>query len=277
MRVETLGDGAPEVAVVGGIHGDEPSGVRAIERVLEANPDVDRPVAFIIANERALDAGVRYIDEDLNRAFPGDPDADTHEGRLAAELLEVVDGCTVLSLHSTQSHPEPFAIVTEINDLAREIVPKLPVESVVTSAEFSQGRLLETGDVIEVEAGHQGSERAAYNAEALVWAFLQATGVLSEPVEVDGAVVDTDATRADNGSRPLPVYRLSRLIPKSEAETYELLTPNFERVDVGDVFAAIDDEGIVADEPFYPVLMSEEGYERIFGYAAERIDVLEAT
>lgn len=277
MRVETLGDGAPEVAVVGGIHGDEPSGVRAIERVLEADPDVDRPVAFIIANERALDAGVRYIDEDLNRAFPGDPDAETHEGRLAAELLEVVEDCTVLSLHSTQSHPEPFAIVTEINDLAREIVPKLPVESVVTSAEFSEGRLLETGDVIEIEAGHQGSERATYNAEAIIWAFLRATGVLSDAaVARDGAIVDTDATKADNGSRSLPVYRLSRLIPKSDAETYELLTSNFERVGVGDVFASIDDERIVAEEPFYPVLMSAEGYEQIFGYAAERIDVLEA-
>ena len=51
MRVETLGEGDPEVAVVGGIHGDEPCGSAAVEAVLEANIEVARPVKLIIANE----------------------------------------------------------------------------------------------------------------------------------------------------------------------------------------------------------------------------------
>jgi succinylglutamate desuccinylase len=74
MRIEQFGEGDPEVAVVGGIHGDEPCGVRAIERLLENPPSVRRPVALVVANERALAAGTRRVDEDLNRAFPGDPD-----------------------------------------------------------------------------------------------------------------------------------------------------------------------------------------------------------
>jgi len=40
--------GTPAVAAVGGIHGDEPCGVRAIDRFLRESPvdDVQRPVNF---------------------------------------------------------------------------------------------------------------------------------------------------------------------------------------------------------------------------------------
>lgn len=260
MRVETIGDGEPEVAVIGGIHGDEPSGRRAVEALLDDPPDVDRPVKLIVANEAALEADERYLEADLNRAFPGDPEADTHEGRLAARLTEELEGTLALSLHSTQSHPKPFAITESVDDLAREVVPELPVEALVTSGDFADGRLLAVADVIEVEAGHQGSERAAENAALIVDAFLRATGVLPGEPE----------PRAH-----LPVYRLSRSVPKSAAAEYDLLAPNFERVAPGEAFAAEGDEEVVADEPFYPVLMSAEGYEAIFGYAAERVGTIE--
>ncbi|AGN01512.1 succinylglutamate desuccinylase [Salinarchaeum sp. Harcht-Bsk1] len=260
MRIETLGDGEPEIAVIGGIHGDEPSGQRAVEGLMEDPPDVERPVKLIVVNEEALEAGERYLDEDLNRAFPGDPDADTHEGRLAAKLTDALEGTVALSLHSTQSYPKPFAITREVDDLAREFVPALPVDSLVTAGTFTDGRLLDVADVIEVEAGHQGSERAAENAALIVDAFLKAAGVLPGEVE-----------RREH----LPVYRLSRSVPKAAATDYDLLAANFERVSPGEPFAAAGGEEVVADEPFYPVLMSAEGYESIFGYAAEHVGSIE--
>ncbi|WP_248517319.1 succinylglutamate desuccinylase/aspartoacylase domain-containing protein [Salinarchaeum laminariae] len=261
MRVETIGNGEPEIAVVGGIHGDEPSGQRAVEGLIDDPPEVERPVKLIVANEAALEADERYLDEDLNRAFPGSHDADTHEGRLAARLTEELEDTLAFSLHSTQSYPKPFAITTEVDDLAREIVPALPVDALVTSGEFTDGRLLDVANVVEVEAGHQGSERAAENAALLVDAFLKTTGVL--PGETERRT-------------HLPVYRLSRSVPKAAATDYDLLAANFERVGTGEAFAAADDEEIVADEPFYPVLMSAEGYEGIYGYAAERVGSIES-
>ena len=78
MDVYELGEGEPEVAVVGAIHGDEPCGARAIRRLLDADPEFERPVRLIVANEAALDAGVRYLDADLNRGCPGDPESDAH-------------------------------------------------------------------------------------------------------------------------------------------------------------------------------------------------------
>ena len=262
MRVETLGDGEPEVAIVGGIHGDEPCGPAAVEALLDADLEVERPVKLVVANEKALSRGVRYVEEDLNRAFPGAPDADTYEGRLAHEILTEVRGCEILSLHSTQSYAAPFALVEDASGSARSLPSYLSVEALVEAAQYSDGRLLSYPGVVEVECGLQRSATAAENAKRLAREYLVATGVLSG---------------RDGPSRhhPLPVFRLERQIPKPAADRYEVFVENFERVAEGERYAAADGEGLFADRPFYPVLLSANGYETVFGYAGDLVGRLD--
>jgi predicted deacylase len=267
MQIHQLGDGTPEVAIVAAMHGDEPCGVRAVERLLAADPDLDRPVKLIVANEEALAADRRYLDEDLNRAFPGNPDAETHEGRLAYALAGEVRDCTTLSLHSTQSYGEPFALVDEIDAVTRTICPRLPVDVVVETSEFTEGRLISYPHVVEVECGLQGSEQAAENAYWLVQAFLSATGALRAPMADDPV--------QDGGGREVAVFRLTRPIPKDPADEYEVFVTNFEEVAAGERFAAADGEALYADDSFYPILLSPYGYEDVFGYAGQRVGLLE--
>lgn len=267
MRVYQLGDGTPEVAIVGGIHGDEPCGPRAIERLVAEEPDVDRPVKLVVANEEALDADVRYLDEDLNRAFPGGPEADTHEGRLAHALANELRDCTVLSLHSTQSYGEPFALVDTVDAVARSICPHLPVDILVETDRFTDGRLIEHPHTVEVECGFQKSERAAENAYWLIRAFLAATAALSAPLS---------DSPLDAGHRDaVTVYRLLDPIAKKPADEYEVFATNFERVEAGERFAAADGEAFFAEEPFYPILLSPYGYQNVFGYAGELVGTVE--
>jgi succinylglutamate desuccinylase len=262
MRIEQLGDGDPEVAVVGGIHGDEPCGVEAIETLLDEQPAVERPVKLIVANEAALAAGERYLDQDLNRSFPGDADADSHETHLAARLSDVLAGCETISLHSTQSYDDTFAIVNGAGGFERRVCPRLSVDAVVDASAFDRGRLFASVDrLVELECGYQGSTAANENAIRVTREFLGAVGALP-------------AERRD--PRPnLPVYRLIRQFPKRRARTYEVYASNFEHVPAGEPFAAADGEEIVAEEGFYPVLMSPYGYEDVFGYAAERLGTVE--
>ena len=262
MRVETLGEGEPEVAIVGGIHGDEPCGPAAVEALLAADLTIERPVKLIVANERAIARGVRFVDEDLNRAFPGDPDADTHEGRLAHELLAEIRGCDILSLHSTQSYAAPFALVEELDGYARSVCPYLSVEAVVETANYSGGRLISYPNVIELECGLQRSAAATENAERLSREFLVAVGAVSG---------QTDRPR----HHPLPVFRLDKQIPKPGADTYEVLVENFERVAEGAPFAAADGETLYAEDPFYPVLMSAYGYRNVLGYIGSLVGRLD--
>lgn len=258
MRVERLGEGDPEVAIVGGIHGDEPCGVRAIETLIEEAPPVERPVALVVANERALDAGERYLDDDLNRSFPGDPDADSHEKRLAARLTDFLSGCKTLSLHSTQSYDDVFTIVDAPGAFEREVAPRLQVDAIVDASVFNRGRLFSSvPKTIEVECGYQGSDEAAANGVRAAREFLGAVGALP----------DMRGPRRPD----LPVFRLTDRVPKTPGQKYEVYATNFEHVPAGETFAAIDEEEIVAEEGFYPVLMSPYGYEDVFGYVAERI------
>ena len=155
MRVEQLGEGEPTVAVVGGIHGDEPCGRDGIEAVLSDPPAVSQPVKFIVVNEEALAAGERYLELDLNRVFPGDPDSDVYEERLAAALTEELRGCTVLSLHSTQSYEGMFALVDEVTQLARDVCPTLSVDAVVRTHGANEGRLFSVvPSAIEIGRAH---------------------------------------------------------------------------------------------------------------------------
>jgi predicted deacylase len=258
MRVAQLGGNRPEVAVVGSIHGDEPCGARAIERLLIEKPTVEKPVKLVIANEKALDRGVRYVDDDLNRAFEDGGDPRDHEYGLARRLAEELAGCTVLSIHSTQSHPQPFGIVNAEETDGAEIVRRLPIEALVEVTEH-EGRpfAIEAADLMEVEAGYQQSPRASANAYRAARAFLETTGVL--PGRRDPSDV--------------PIFRLGDPIEKPAASRYEVFVENFDRVDAGEVFATADDRKFRAEDPFYPVLFSAHGYQDIFGYTGQRTDV----
>ncbi|ELY57694.1 M14 family metallopeptidase [Natronolimnohabitans innermongolicus] len=103
LDVTVRGPGAePEVVVVAGVHGDERSGIRAVNRLREADLDLQRGVAFVLANPEAIEAGERYLDSDLNRVFPGDPDGDREE-RIAARHCVRSGACIATSV--TRVHP----------------------------------------------------------------------------------------------------------------------------------------------------------------------------
>ena len=261
VRVETLGDGEPEVAVVGGIHGDEPCGPAAVDRLLDDPPDLRAPVKLVVANEEAVERGVRFLEADLNRAFPGDPDGDAHEERLAAALTAEIADCHTLALHATRSGPEPFAVVEGVAALERRAVPRLGVDAVVDTEGGADGRVFAAGRAVEVECGLQGSDAAADAAETLARRFLAATGAAAPPADAPAA-------------RPVALYELGEVIEKPPGEP-RTFARNFEEVAAGERFAAAGDVDLVADAPFYPVLLSPDGYEHIFGFRAARVGTLD--
>ncbi len=250
MRSITLGSGKPEIAVVAGIHGDEPAGVKAIEKIIESDLHVKKPVKLVIANEEALNRGKRYLDSDLNRSFPGDISSDLHEEKLAAELLEEVQNCKVLDLHTTHSYDRPFATVKDISSSV-EMVKAANADKAVYFPEDS-GILTEFVDGIVLEAGLQGSKQAAENALRSVKNFLAYYGAINEDYEL---------------SSP----EFFKYYDTVEGD-WVFLADNFEKVEVGEVYAKTKDEELKASESFYPVLMSTNGYNGILGYKADKVE-----
>jgi succinylglutamate desuccinylase len=265
VRVETLGVGTPEIAVVGGVHGDEPCGQVAIDRFLDQDPDVDRPVRFVVANEEALSLGRRYVETDLNRVLPGDPESDVHEERLAAELLAVVEGCTPLGIHSTRSYAEPFGVFADPTPAKRRLFRRMNVSAVLDTTGLSSGRCVDHG-FLDVEVGLQGTDQAADNAVACIESFLAATGAL----ESDAPLAATE-TEAETETT---LYEVTDIIEKEPESEYRFLAENFEWVEDGEVYAERDGEPMIADEAFVPALSSSDGHATILGYRTRPAGVL---
>jgi predicted deacylase len=250
MNVRTLGDGDPTLAVVACLHGDELCGKRAIDRLLDAEPAVSAPVSLVVANEPAVEAGVRFLEQDLNRAFPGDPDGDTRESRLAAELLTALDGTPVLDLHATVSQADPFALVHDLTPATAELARATGVDHVV-DVSYVAGGLISHVPGVAVECGLKGTDEATENAVEILERVLACTDVL------DGDCRETDP-------------ELFEIVDVVEGGDWEFLGTNFERVEAGESYARRGGERRNAAEPFTPVLMSTDGYEEILGYRARR-------
>lgn len=107
-----IGDGrGPDVVILGGVHGDEPQGVRATsmlaDRLARAEP-AGRIRLVPVSHEAAFAAGTRTSPLDglnLARVFPGDAEGRPTE-RLARLLdTAVIDGADILiDLHSAGIH-----------------------------------------------------------------------------------------------------------------------------------------------------------------------------
>lgn len=261
MRVETVGpEGTgeqPAVAAVGGIHGDEPCGVRAIDRFLAEGPvdAIERPVKLIVANERALDAGTRYIEGDLNRLFPGDPESDTHEERLAHDLWEEIRGSTTLGFHSTVSFDEPFGTLADLTPEKAAIMRALPLDHAADFTGLVSGRSVNLPNFVNVEAGFQGSDDAADNAYNCLLAYLRVMGALP----------------GDHDPTPTTHYQVQETIEKSPGTTYRVHVENFQRVPAGTAYATTGTgEDLTADTDFWPVLLSASGHDALLGYTADK-------
>ncbi|WP_440764075.1 succinylglutamate desuccinylase [Natronorubrum sp. DTA7] len=254
LDVTVRGPGEPEVIIVAGVHGDEMSGIRAVRRLREADLDLQRGVAFVLANPAAIEAGERYLDSDLNRVFPGDPDGDREE-RIAARLCELVGGRTSLSLHGTEAGPTPFALIHSAQEREFELASELPVPHVVDHWGVNEHTITTCGFTVEIELAAENSEEAVDSAEYQARAFLQRVDALpGDPPEADP-----------------DFFHMGEPVPKPDGESYELHVENFERVPEGTVYATVDGEELTADEPFWPIIMSADGADDIFGYQGHKI------
>jgi len=112
----------PMLIVLGGIHGNEPAGLHAVEPLLERVVPDAGDFVVLSGNRAALAEGVRYIERDLNRGWSdeaiaslGDsPEDEEQRGLLGAIEDAVADArgpVTFLDLHTTSAAGHPFVVV----------------------------------------------------------------------------------------------------------------------------------------------------------------------
>lgn len=191
------------LVVVGGVHGNEPTGILAAQRVLDTLND-EHPSAFngrLIAlrgNIAALthrDPETRYIRHDLNRLFTDEqialPASTSPEHAEMQELLATLrairaqsEQMIVIDLHTTSADMPPV-VVLEDSIPARRLARRMPLPIYLGFEEELSGLLMdrvtsELGAVSMVVEGGQHKDDNAVNVhEAVIWTMLDATGILA--------------------------------------------------------------------------------------------------
>ena len=249
----------PLLLCVGGLHGNEPAGVRALEEVVrgvEARRErMAGDFVAVAGNLKALAARRRFVAYDLNRAWTAarltelassngtEPDEDREVQRLLAVLAEVAERrrgpVYVLDLHTTSGGGGAFTTTSDYLG-NRRFAMEIPAPLVLGLDEAIEGTLIgyldDFGYTTAVfECGQHNEEEAIKRAVWAVWLAVRAAGLLA----------DADVPEARRGWKALrkAYRRLPRVLevkyrhPADDEEGY-MSRPgflNFQPVRAGEV------------------------------------------
>ncbi|MEM9078337.1 MAG: succinylglutamate desuccinylase/aspartoacylase family protein [Bacteroidota bacterium] len=186
------GNDGPTVVFFGGIHGNEPAGVLALQQVfkeLEGNQaGLSGECIGIAGNLKALKKEVRFIDEDLNRIWFSHQLKALAEPSVAlnaeeAEMIEVhflieeiiqnsKPPFYFIDLHTTSGETEPFIVMND-SLLNRSFTANYPLPVILGIEEYLTGALLshinEMGYVaFGFESGQHTDHKAIVNARNFI-------------------------------------------------------------------------------------------------------------
>ena len=254
----STGESGPLILAMGGIHGNEGSGVLAIETVLqqlqEKRPPISGTFIGLLGNRPALARGTRCIDEDLNRCFrpervtaPVPPHPSAEEGQLREittiidELAEHHDDICFIDCHTTSAMTVPYISVNEHPE-SLHLARHFPVSCVVGLEKSIPGCFGEYCNRLDyrgftVEGGQHADVASIQHHEAMLWLLLVYSGAMrQEDLAQFSQHRDTLARHSTDGCRH---FRLAAHYRISEGEQF-VMRPgyvNFQRVSKGEVLA----------------------------------------
>mgnify|MGYP002631518855 CR=1 FL=1 len=263
------GQPGPLFIFVGGMHGNEPDGIWALQDLLadlarSQAPLCGRLVCFA-GNLEALRRGDRYIDRDFNRVWSEadlarGAESGIHEFEVRAGLLAQIESeirgvkqpVVFLDLHSTSAGGSPFSIIGDTRQ-NRRIAFALPVPVILGLEENVDGALLgyfgERGHIaVGFEGGqHQGADTRD-NHLAAAWVTLVTGGGLVGKHTPQGKVSFDQLRKAGHGLAGVVEMRYRHHVHvREEFEMVQGFT-NFDPVHAGQLLAHESGQEIRSDQ-----------------------------
>lgn len=185
----------PLLLVSGGMHGNEPGGVLAIQRVLlylhEHKPKIHGRMVGLAGNLGGLRRGVRYIDRDLNRNWDKDSLETLMSGATGlAEDIERIEllhefeyllaekhgKVSLLDLHSMSANGVPFVVTSDDPEL-RLLAQHLILPAIAGLERSIPGTTLQWfadrgHNGLAIEGGQHDDPRTAQVMEAAMWKMM---------------------------------------------------------------------------------------------------------
>jgi predicted deacylase len=187
--------------IVGGVHGNEPAGLIAAERVAAELGDFAGDYVVLAGNRGALAAGVRFRARDLNRQWSPERVRALDEGRTPEdaeaieqrELRAAIDDAVrqargplyFLDLHTTSAPGVPFGLSVALPEQA-ELAAHFPLPVIVGLEDQIEGVLSQYlracgGQTLSVEGGQHDDPTSVDHLAASIRIALAAAGMVALP------------------------------------------------------------------------------------------------
>ncbi len=248
-----------KVMIVGGTHGTEKIFQKVFLNLKSLPTDIvgvdeEIKINLLISNTLAVTRGIRYLEKDLNRSFPGNPNG-CFEEKLAFKLKPIVDEQdVVIDIHSTESGLKDAVILTRITEKNLNLVRATNAKNVLLMDLTVNNALISSAKIgIGLEFGSDNSLRAIRKTTDCIKLILNQLG---SEIKVDA--------RATAKKR---FFRITRIINKPEGFIALDTIKNYELVKKDEVYAYHPKTGrkLRARTDFYPILFGEPQYEH-FGF-----------
>ncbi|SMG13063.1 Succinylglutamate desuccinylase / Aspartoacylase family protein [Marivirga sericea] len=269
-KIRSTSEG-PSVIFIGGIHGNEPAGVLALDRLIsfvQNNKISLKGNLYALAGSLwALEHGERYHKQDLNRLWTKDRLLQIQKGEIAIEDKDTIEQIELykcikniitqdegpfyfIDLHTTSCETSPFIVMND-SLLNRRFTGLYPLPSILGIEEYLEGPVLsyinELGYVaFGFEAGQHDDKSSVDNHFAFCMLSMQFTGLI-EKGEIDFEeyynILSKNSISAQNFFEILYRYKIE------PSEDFKMLPGyvNFQRIKKGEKLALSNSKSVIAE------------------------------
>lgn len=261
---QVQGNGEKNILVIGCVHGDELLGEKVIMGLRKLT--VSRgTLTTVLANTRAMKTKKRFINQDLNRSFPGNQNGN-HEERLAHSLLPLIKKANiVIDIHSTTTDTTSVVILTKVNKTIRQLLPIFEPRRVVVmekkAGKTALTRYCEAG--ISFEYGRDKSERAYKETLADIVKILEGFEVIARKKK-----------KLSKSAHKTEYFQVFGALMRPVGFKLERAIKNFSFVRRGEIVARHGKRIQKAPQYFYPLLFGERSYKKIWGFMLKKVKTI---
>ena len=238
-------------------HGDEKIGLKVAKEIEKLN--INKNILSVqIANKKAFEIHKRFIDQDLNRSFPGKKFGN-HEQKLAYKLLPIIKSADiVIDIHSTTSNLKNTLIVEKFNKKTIKYIKVIQPKYVLVMNATKNNALISQAKIgIAFEYGKDNDPNTLKKIVADIKKLFKHLGLINIRI-----------SKRKNTTKYFNVF--SKVHKPKE---YKLLKKikNYKLIYKGETFARRGNKYLIAEEDFYPILFRERNYKDYFGFRGKKI------
>ncbi|MFT4801020.1 MAG: hypothetical protein ACI93N_000785, partial [Flavobacteriaceae bacterium] len=260
----------PTIIFTAGLHGNESSGIFALQDVLneikEKNISIKGNIYAISGNLTALKEGTRYIKQDLNRMWTSERMKLITSGNIEKNDQETIQQLNIynvinkiitteegpfyfMDLHTTSSETTPFLTVND-SIINRKFTEQFPVPLILGIEEYLDGPLLSyLNELGYVAFGFEGGQHDSLSSIENHKAFIYQSLVYTESVTKDKIDFQYHYnTLAKTSKDTRNIYEIYYHYRIEENESFKMKPGflNFQKINKGEELAKSNGEVIIA-------------------------------